>query len=100
MTKNDDLSPAAIKMVKATADNFILARKARGLSQEEIAQAIGISLNSYKSLESGEAKANFVSYVKALDYLGLVETLGLLAAPQLDVVGQEYRFNNKTAGRK
>lgn len=100
MPINKQISPESLQMVRAVSDNIVLARKARELSQIEIAKAIGISLNSYKTIESGEGNANFMSYVKTIEFLGLTHTLAFIAAPQYDPHGQEFRLSKKSRGER
>jgi transcriptional regulator with XRE-family HTH domain len=96
MSTKKELLPHTAQMVKAISDNIILARKARGYSQLEIAKQIGISQNAYKMIESGTGGGNLLSYVKAVEYFGLTDTLAFFAAPQYDTIGQEYRLSKKS----
>jgi len=52
------------------SDNAKHIRKARGLSQEAVAQAIGISRQAYSAIESGRSQprsANLIAMARALD---------------------------------
>jgi len=100
MTSNKALLPHTQMMIRAISDNIILARKARGFSQVDMAKEIGISQNAYKTIESGGGSGNFISYIKAVEYFGLSDTLVFFAAPQFDPIGQEYRLNKKSRGER
>lgn len=48
-----------------------LSRKAKQLTQEEAAEAIKISLSSYKSIENGYRAAGINAYTKIANYFDI-----------------------------
>ncbi|MCM1038829.1 MAG: helix-turn-helix domain-containing protein [Roseburia sp.] len=51
-------------------DNLIMLRNIRGLSQEEIAEAVGISRQAYAKWEKGETIPDIDKCAKLADYYG------------------------------
>ena len=54
---------------------IVSSRKQKQISQEELADMIGISRPTMRSIENGESKVAFGSYVAALSWLGRLDVL-------------------------
>lgn len=61
-------------------DRLASARKARGLSAVALAAGLGISRNTLKAVESGEASATIGTYLRVLAALGFAGDLALVAS--------------------
>lgn len=91
MAENSNVSPAALSAMQAVSDSMILARTARKKTQAEVASACSMSLGTYQAVERGALTPTLQSYVKVLEYYGLVETLGFVGASIFDKEGQALR---------
>ena len=65
-------------------ERIAFARKARGLSQVELAMRSGIGANSMFTIEKGGTGVAVGSLVRVLDTLGLLDQLELLVQPEND----------------
>lgn len=63
------------------------ARLRRNMSQEELADRIGVSFHTVRHMENGKPGTAFGTYVHALWALGILETLSSAADPALDAEG-------------
>lgn len=52
-------------------DNLKKMRKSWGVTQSEVAQAVGVKQNSYNSWENGKRKPDFNTLQKLADYFGV-----------------------------
>lgn len=63
------------------------ARLRRNMSQQELADRIGVSFHTVRHMEEGKPGTAFGTYVHALWVLGLLDTLSSAADPALDAEG-------------
>ncbi len=63
------------------------ARLRRNMSQEELAERIGVSFHTVRHMEGGKPGTAFGTYVHALWVLGILDTLASAADPALDEEG-------------
>lgn len=64
--------------------NISRARRARKLTQEEVARAAGIGLNTLRRAERGDCGVTFGNYSRILRVFGMESHIGMLANPSLD----------------
>lgn len=57
------------------------------MSQEELAERLGVSFHTVRHMENGKPGTAFGTYVHALWVLGILDTLSSAADPALDVEG-------------
>ena len=74
--------------VQRLGDNIRLARIRRRLSQEELAQACGITRKTLYALEKGVPGASIATAFTVLWKLGLLSTAAALAEPDADEHGR------------
>lgn len=60
--------------LKTLGRNIRKARQAKGLTQENVANDLGCSLNTYTKIERGETNVPFTRLVQITDYLGVTLT--------------------------
>jgi len=65
-------------------ERIAVARKARELTQAELAGLAGIGLSTLVSLEAGHAGVSVGNLLKAIDALGLLETVDGWLKPEHD----------------
>lgn len=74
-------------------------RALRGLSQEEFAQSVGVSLNVIKGIESGKGNPNLRSLEKVAGAVGL--KLGFIRpGPVVRLENFQHRIEEKRASRE
>ena len=89
MTTETNLPLEVTMAVQRLGENVRLARVRRGLSQEELAQACGITRKTLYALEKGAAGATSVATAfTVLWKLGLLGTALALADPDADEHGK------------
>ena len=64
-----------------------MARLRRNMSQEQLAERIGVSFHTVRHMEEGKPGTAFGTYVHALWALGIMHTLSAAADPALDTEG-------------
>ena len=64
--------------------NILRARRARKLTQEEVARAAGVGLSTLRRVERGDCGVAFGSYSRVLRVFGLENHIGMIANPSLD----------------
>ena len=85
------ITAAPLEVTSATqrlGENIRLARMRRRLSQEELAQACGISRKTLYALEKGISGATVATTFTVLWKLGLLSTAAALADPDADEHGK------------
>ncbi len=65
-------------------ERVALARRARGLTQRDLAHLAGVGASSIVALEKGHPGVALGTLARALDALGLLVEIGELLAPQRD----------------
>ena len=74
--------------VQRLGENIRLARVRRRLSQEELAQACGITRKTLYAIETGASGATIATAFSVLWKLGLLNTASALADPDADEHGK------------
>lgn len=70
--------------LQALGRRVVRARKARGITQRELASMIGVSLSSMLALEKGEPGVAIGTLARALDAMDLLGELDQMLQPQRD----------------
>ena len=71
------------------SENLLNLRKERGLKQQELVDALGISLRAYRYYESGEREPQLSLLVKMADYFAI--SLDELAGRTFPPAGEKER---------
>lgn len=79
-------SPVAAEL-RRIGSGIQTARLRRNMSQEELAERIGVSFHTVRHMENGKPGTAFGTYVHALWVLGILRTLSSAADPALDEEG-------------
>ena len=72
-------SPLEQALLKQLGERLERARKQRSMSAAALAGVLGISRNTLKAAESGEASVTMGTYVRILSALGMASDLALVA---------------------
>lgn len=75
------------RMLKALGKDMVIARKARRLSQEELAQRIDASVSTVRRMEDGYPGTALHTFLRALHVLGRLEAMTGLLALENDALG-------------
>jgi transcriptional regulator with XRE-family HTH domain len=86
--------PSVQRLLDELGENIRLARLRRRFSAAIVSQRAGISRNTLRSIERGDASVTFGAYVNVLLCLGLEKDLKLIA--QDDYLGQKLQDANLT----
>ena len=89
------LSGEALDALTLMGRNIAEARKARGLSQREMAQRCLMALSTYQAIERGSPEVSIGAVTAALDLLDMTDGLQELAAPHHDPVGVSVRAGKR-----
>jgi len=80
--------PSAVESeIRRIGAGIQTARLRRNMSQEELAERIGVSFHTVRSMENGKPGTAFGTYVHAFWVLGILDTLHSAADPALDAEG-------------
>jgi transcriptional regulator with XRE-family HTH domain len=71
--------PSVQRLLRELGENIRLARLRRGFSMQLVAERVGMSRTTLRSIERGEASVTLGAYANVLHSLGLHEDLGLIA---------------------
>lgn len=77
--------PQARRQIKALGSRLRAARLRRGMSQDMLAERVGVSRQTVSKLEAGDPSISLATTLRMLAALGLSEDLDRLAAD--DVLG-------------
>ncbi len=69
------------------ADDISRARRRRRISQQELAQRAGVSLNTIKRLESGDGCTQLQAFARVMAVFGEIEKLSSLLDTAQDDIG-------------
>lgn len=89
--------PGTAKQLVALGLRLRLARERRKLSQELFAERMGVSRETLRRLEKGDASISMGSFMRALRVLGLDRDIDLLAAD--DELGRKLQDLELPANR-
>lgn len=78
------------------------ARLRRNMSQQELADRVGVSFHTIRRIEQGKSGTTIGSYLHALWVLGLLDTVASMADPSLDREGLalEASDRRRAGGRR
>ena len=65
-------------------DRVVLARKLRGLTQEQLAQLADVSLSTLRSMEDGAHGIALANFLKVLQAMQLLDQIEKILDPQYD----------------
>jgi transcriptional regulator with XRE-family HTH domain len=71
------------------------ARLRRNMSQQELADRLGVSIHTVRAVEAGKAGTGVGTYLHALWVLDLIETVSQVADPALDEVGKALEASDR-----
>lgn len=77
--------------LRRIGDSIKTARLSRNWSREEVAERVGVSFHTVRSVEEGRPGTAIGTYVHLLWILGLGHTLAPVADPHLDTEGEALR---------
>lgn len=76
-------------------DGIRTARLRRNMSQQELADRLGVSIHTVRAVEEGKPGTAFGTYLHAIWALDLIETASRVADPTLDRVGMAYEDSDR-----
>ncbi|MDM0082288.1 helix-turn-helix transcriptional regulator [Variovorax sp. J31P179] len=84
----DSNIPAPVaRVIRRLGENVSLARRRRRMTQEDLAQRIGASVNTVRRLEAGHPGSALVHLARAMQVFGELDRLDQLLDTQQDAVG-------------
>jgi transcriptional regulator with XRE-family HTH domain len=89
------LSPPEADAMERLGRRIRLARLRRGITQEEMADRLGVTRKTYVALEGGKETVNIGALVKTMSVLGYVDRVSDILAS--DPIGEELE---EIRGRK
>lgn len=81
--------PRARRQIKALGTRLRAARMRRQMTQEVLAERVGVSIPTIGKLESGDPSTSLATVLRALAALGLGDDIDLIAAE--DALGRELQ---------
>lgn len=81
--------PRAQRQIKALGARLRAARMRRQMTQEVLAERVGVSIPTIGKLESGDPSTSLATVLRALTVLGLGDDIDLIAAQ--DALGRELQ---------
>ena len=85
---------AVASALKRLGSNIALARKRRGMQQEELAAKAGTTHVTLRRVERGNPTTSIAAYFVVLWAMGLDAELADLASPDRDEVGKQFERNH------
>lgn len=83
--------PRAQRQIKALGQRLRAARMRRAMTQEVMAERVGVSVPTLAKLENGEPSTSLATMLRALTVLGLADDIDLIATQ--DTLGRELQDN-------
>ncbi len=83
--------PRVQRQIEALSQRLRAARMRRSMTQEVMAERVGVSIPTLAKLESGDPSTSLATVLRALTVLGLAGDIDLLAAQ--DTLGRELQDN-------
>jgi transcriptional regulator with XRE-family HTH domain len=75
------------RVIQELARQLVVARRRRRLSQESMAERMGVGINTVRRLEDGAPGIALETLARALHVLGELRRLEQLLAPESDALG-------------
>ena len=95
----DRVPKVALAKAEALGGRFKEARLLRNLTQEQVAEHIGISLNTLKRLERGDPSVSWGNMLILMDGYGMAYEVDGMMNPERDHVGREL-LRVRAGGKK
>lgn len=83
--------PRAQRQIQALSERLRAARMRRSMTQEVMAERVGVSVPTIAKLENGDPSTSLATVLRALTVLGLAGDIDLIAAQ--DTLGRELQDN-------
>lgn len=83
--------PRAQRQIEALGVRLRAARMRRRMTQEVLAERVGVSVPTIAKLESGDPSTSLATVLRLLTVLGLADDIDLIAAQ--DTLGRELQDN-------
>lgn len=83
--------PKARRQIEALGARLRAARMRRRMTQEVLAERVGVSVPTIAKLENGEPSTSLATTLRALTVLGLADDIDLIAAE--DTLGRQLQDN-------
>lgn len=83
--------PRAQRQIQALSQRLRAARLRRSMTQEVMAERVGVSVPTLAKLENGDPSVSLATVLRALTVLGLADDIDLIAAQ--DTLGRELQDN-------
>lgn len=83
--------PRAQRQIQALSKRLRAARMRRSMTQEVMAERVGVSIPTIAKLENGDPSTSLATMLRALTVLGLADDIDLIAAQ--DTLGRELQDN-------
>ncbi|MBL0039509.1 MAG: helix-turn-helix domain-containing protein [Xanthomonadales bacterium] len=83
--------PRMQRQIEALGQRLRAARMRRSMTQQVLAERVGVSVPTMAKLESGDPSTSLATVLRALTVLGLAGDIDLVAAQ--DVLGRELQDN-------
>ncbi|MGH8190046.1 MAG: helix-turn-helix transcriptional regulator [Rhodanobacteraceae bacterium] len=83
--------PRARRQIEALSQRLRAARMRRSMTQEVMAERVGVSVPTLAKLENGDPSTSLATVLRALTVLGLADDIDLIAAQ--DTLGRALQDN-------
>lgn len=83
--------PRAQRQIESLSQRLRAARLRRSMTQEVMAERVGVSVPTIAKLENGDPSISLATVLRALTVLGLADDIDLIAAQ--DTLGRELQDN-------
>ena len=84
---NNGMPLAMRSILQVMGENCALARKRRGMTQDEAGKRVFVSRPTIANMEKGEPSVSLGTYLSYAFILGMEKDFGLLFAPERDKTG-------------
>lgn len=83
--------PRIQRQIEALGQRLRAARMRRSMTQQVLAERVGVSVPTMAKLENGDPSTSLATVLRALTVLGLADDIDLVAAQ--DLLGRELQDN-------
>lgn len=91
----DSLPTGVLDVCETWARLIVAARKAQGLSQDELRQDAGISRSTLVEIEAGSPRVQFAHWLVVLDRLDLLDAFRSVPAAQLSAIASAVKLPSR-----
>ena len=92
------LPPPVSRATREIADHVVVWRKLRGLTQSQLADRAGVSINALRRLEGADPGVRFGTVLRILRGLGVLEQVSTALDPYASDIGR-LRSEERLPGR-